>query len=818
MGAIPIAMFNNYFKLSFRSLRKNRSFSLINILGLAVGIAASLLIFLVIHYETSYDRYQSRHDRIFRIVTTDHSPADGGVTGRHSLTPRPLADGLRRYFPSLEKVAALQGTGSAQFYIPVEGQAQEKKFKVEKGVYFTETSLYDIFDFNWLVGTPAGLSEPNTAVLTESLARTFFGKPENAIGKTVLLWSYRVALRVTGVFKDLPDNTDVPIRVGASYKTFRNLVGEENWDDWRSLGGGTQCFALMAENQEIKKLQAQMPAFVKNNYREEQELANTRVSLNFQPLGELHLDKRFGTLKGDSLTQRELWALALIGVFLLLVACINFINLATVQSVNRAKEIGVRKVLGSDRTQLMGQFLNETALITLCALALGCVMAWIAVPYLSDLMEKPLSLNLFRAPGVLLFLLSTGIIVTLLAGFYPAMVLSGFNPLMAIKSRISNRSVGGISLRRGLVIFQFVIAQLLVIGTLVVIKQMSFFRNKSLGFEKEAIVLVDLPSDSALMIKLPYLKTELSKLPGVETSSLCWTAPASNSVAYKDFYFDNDAEKRPYYVKQLVGDSGYIKTFRLELAAGRQPFPSDTVREVLVNETLVKKLGLRSTEDILGKLVGFESGKRYPVAGVVKDFNDNSLREAISPLVITSDNRGYSTLALKLRPDKVNATLKDVERVFTGIYPTYIYDAWFLDDSIGSFYKAEALTAQLFKVFAFLAIFISCLGLYGLVSFMAVQKTKEVGIRKVLGASIQNILYLFSREFTVLIGIAFLISMPLAYYFMQRWLEGFHYHTNMGWEIFVLAIVLSLVIAWVTVGYRAVKAAMANPVKSLKAE
>jgi ABC-type antimicrobial peptide transport system permease subunit len=347
---------------------------------------------------------------------------------------------------------------------------------------------------------------------------------------------------------------------------------------------------------------------------------------------------------------------------------------------------------------------------------------------------------------------------------------------------------------------------------------MSFFRNKSLGFEKEAIVLVDLPSDSALKIRYPYLQAELSKLPGVASTSLCWTAPASNSMQYSNLYFGNDAEKQPYSVKRLFGDSGYIKTFRLELAAGRQPFPSDTVREVLVNETLVKKLGLRSNEDILGKLVGFEAGKRYPVAGVVKDFNDNSLRDAISPLIITSDYNGYGTLAIKLRPDKVNAAIKDVERVFTGIYPTYIYDAWFLDDSIGRFYKAEALTAQLFKVFAFLSIFISCLGLYGLVSFMAVQKTKEVGIRKVLGASIQNILYLFSREFTVLIGIAFLISMPVAYYFMQRWLEGFHYHTNMGWEIFVLAIVLSLVIAWVTVGYKAVKAAMANPVKSLKAE
>lgn len=285
-----------------------------------------------------------------------------------------------------------------------------------------------------------------------------------------------------------------------------------------------------------------------------------------------------------------------------------------------------------------------------------------------------------------------------------------------------------------------------------------------------------------------------------------------------DFYFDNDPEKQSYGVKRLYADSGYFNTFRLGLATGRFPFPSDTVREVLVNETLVKKLGLKSAEEILGKMVGFDGKTRYPVVGVLKDFNDNSLREAIRPVVLTSDYNDYGTIALRLRPDRVTATMKDVEKIFTTIYPTYIYDVSFFDENIGRFYKAEAMTAQLFKVFAFLAIFISCLGLYGLVSFMAVQKTKEVGIRKVLGASIQNILYLFSREFTLLIGIAFMIAMPLAYYFMRRWLEGFHYHAEIGWEIFVLAIILSLLIAWMTVGYKALKAATANPVKSLRAE
>lgn len=810
-------MINSNFKLSFRNLWKNKSFSLINILGLAVGIAASLLIFLVIHYEKSYDNYQSRYDRIGRMVTIDRNPTTGEATGTHSMCPRPLADALRREFPGLEKVAAMQGVGSAQFYIPVPGQ-EEKKFKVESGIYFAEESLYEIADFSWIVGNTKGLEEPNTTVVNESIARRFFGTPENAVGKTVLMWSYRVPLRITGVFKDLPDNTDIPVSIGASYKTFRNIIGESTWGSWRNLGGGSQIFILLRPGQELVKLQAQSAAFVKRNYREVEDQSLSRVELRFQPLSEVHADKRFSTLKGDNFSQQELWGMALIGTFLLLVACINFVNLATAQSVNRAKEIGVRKVLGSDRSQLIRQFLWETASITGIAIILGCLLAWIATPSLNELTGKKLSMNVLHSPAIILFLLIMGVVVTILAGFYPALVLSGFNPLMAIKNRISNRSVGGISLRRGLVVFQFVIAQLLVIGTLVIIKQISFFRNKSLGFEKEAVVMVDLPSDSTLKLKYPLLVSEMGKLKGVEAVSLCWSAPASNAIQYSDFYFNNDANKQSFSVKRLFGDSGYLNLFRMSLAAGRQPFPSDTVREVMVNETLVKRLGLKSSEDVIGKTVRFDDGISYPVVGVVKDFNDNSLRDGISPIIFASHFEGYGTMVLRLSEDRVNATIPAIERLFRSIYPTYLYSLSFLDKDIKDFYSSEALIAKLLQIFAILAIFISCLGLYGLVSFMAVQKTKEVGIRKVLGASVQSILYLFSKEFTILISVAFLIATPTAYYFMHRWLSGFHYHTEMGWEIFVLAIILSLLVAWLTVGYKAVRAATANPVKSLRAE
>lgn len=808
------------FKLSLRTLWRKKSFSLLNILGLAVGIGASLLIFLVIRHELSYDMYQSKRDRIFRMTTTLFSRSNGEVVWRHSLVPLPLASTMRQDFPALEKVAALEEIGG-QVYVPGKDLADEKRFREKDGVFFLEPEVFDILDFTWLEGNAAGLKEPNTVVLAKSVADAYFGSYTNAIGKTIQLWSYRIPLRVTGVFKDLPENTDFEVRIGASYATHLNRPEnrQHSKDDWRSLSGGSQCLVLLRENGgNIQRLQAQLPAFEKKYFQEDRDKTAYRSALAFQPLKEVHLDKRFGTVKGNSLSRQELWSLGIIGFFLVLVACINFINLATVQSVTRAKEIGVRKVLGSNRAQLMKQFLSETAIITMLALVLGCILAWFAMPDLSNLMQKTLAPDLLHYRSIFLFLVITCIVVTLLAGVYPGLVLSGFNPVAAIKSKISTRSAGGISLRRGLVVFQFVIAQLLVIGTLVVIKQMKFFRNQEMGFEKDAVVLLDLPSDSTLKARYTHLQTRLAQLPGVAATSLCSTEPSATFGSYSDFYFSNEPVRQPYSVKKIHADTGYFNTFRMGLAAGRYPYVSDTMREVLVNETVIKKLGLKSAQDILGKTISFDGTNRLPVVGVLRDFYNSPLRDPIHPLVMAPNRDDYGTLALRLYPARMSATLKEVQKIFAEVYPTYMYDCTFLDERIGNFYKAEARTAQLFKVFAFLAIFISCLGLYGLVSFLTVQKTREVGIRKVLGASIQSILYLFSKEFTILIGIAFLIAAPLGYYFMQKWLTGFHYHTEIGVGIFILAIVLSISIAWIAVGYKALKAALANPVKSLRSE
>lgn len=807
-------------KIAWRNLNKRKAYSAINIIGLAVGIATSILIFIVIHYELSYDKFNSRASDIYRIVITYTSKSNHEVTGRESAVPIALPDAMRLDFPQFERTAAVWNLGGAQIHIPKakEDYSDENRVKVEEGLFFVEPSLFEMFDYTWLAGNYRGLKDPNTVVINQTLGDRFFGDWKKAVGETVQMWSYRVPLKVVGVFKDLPANTDVQVQMGASYATHRSMSAE--WfasNDWQSTPWSSEFFVMLPKGSTPKQAQSQLPAFVKKYFNVYSDVSTTNVSLAFQPLTNMHLNEDFYTYKGDALTHKELWSLALIAFFILAVACVNFINLATAQSISRAKEIGVRKVLGSRKSQILKQFLNETAIITITALLAGYMLAQLALPLVSSLMGKPLSLNIMDIPSIAVFLVITGIVVNFLAGFYPGVVLSGFHPVEAIKSKISTNSVGGISVRRALVILQFVIAQFLIIGTIVVISQMKFFRSQPLGFSKDTLALVELPSDSTDQLNYNFLKAELLKIPGIEAASFCMDAPASFGANYRTFYFDKNLVKESFSVNVQYADTSYINTFKIALAAGRISYPCDSMRELLVNETLVKKLGLRSPKDILGKTLRF-GNENLPIVGVMHDFNSKSLKEPVAPYVLATNIHNYNYIAFRMDPDRMKRTLAEVEKKFTGIYPTYIYDLTFLDDRIERFYKTESMASHLFKVAAFLAIFISCLGLYGMVAFMAVQKTKEVGIRKVLGASVKSIIYLFSREFTILIGIAFLISMPLGYFLMHEWLSGFYYHIGISWYVFALAIFISVIIAWITVGYKAIRAGMANPVTSLKTE
>ncbi|HEY6900094.1 MAG TPA: FtsX-like permease family protein, partial [Puia sp.] len=492
--------------IAFRRFRRNTAFSLLNILGLAVGLSASILIFLVIRWESSYDSYHPNKDRVYRVVTTLVNRSNGEVANRHGSAPVVLGDAVRNEVPGLEKTAMLMHLTNASIYYRDKGFTDEKRF-MQRELCLAEPELFGMIRCEWLDGDASGLKDPNTAVIAESVARRWFGDWKTAKGKTVEMWSWRVPLKVVGVFRDLPGNTDLPLELVPSYITYKQQFPRIYTEpDWHWVSPGSQLFVMLSPGRNTSQVEAGLNGIVNKYYNEQVAAFSTRSVLSLQPLTKMHLDARFETLKGDALSIKVLWSLGAIGVFLVLVACINFINLATAQSVSRSKEVGIRKVLGSNRWQLIRQFMLETALITLIAMAIACLLVQLSLPYLGDLMQKPIVAGWLHSPALLGFLLLTGAGIVLLAGFYPAMMLSGFNVIEAIKSRINTRTIGGLSLRRSLVVIQFVIAQLLIMGTIVVVRQLKFFRTEPMGYDPTAIAILQMPSDSADALRQPYLK------------------------------------------------------------------------------------------------------------------------------------------------------------------------------------------------------------------------------------------------------------------------------------------------------------------------
>ena len=798
-------MFKSYIKTALRTLWRKRTFSFLNILGLSVGIGACLVLFLIIRFELSYDTYHTKLPRIYRVTTAYW----GGPEGNHFFqgVPIPLAPALRQDFPEFEKVASVDGVVSAQFTIPESGH-EDLKVKENKGVFYAEPALFDILDQPWLEGRPAtALAEPNTVAIAASVAEAWFGDWKNAVGKTITL-DHITPLKITGILADPPDNTDLAIRIVMSYATFPERMST-NWHDFQ---GGFNCFALLAKGQDIGKVGKGLPAFAGKFFGNDKP--GEKTSFYFQPLKDVHSDDRMGSFSGKKAPEGLLWALGIIGAFLVLIACINFINLSTAQSVGRSKEIGVRKVLGSSRSRLVLQFLGETAVIVCIALLLACILTELALPYFRNLLSEPVYLNFLHTPSIALFLLGIGVAVTLLGGLYPALVLSGFDPIQAIKNTLGSKRGGGLFLRRSLVVFQFTVAQLMMIGTIVVLQQIDFLKGMPMGFDKNAVALMTLPTDSLSQTHYGYVKTRMQDIPGVLSVSLCSDAPSSRRAMTASFSFEDKVQDFGLSIRRA--DTDYFRTFHIGLAAGRLPFASDTTREFLLNETAVNKLGFKNVGDILGKSIDLMG--RHPVVGVIKDFSSSTPMNGIPPVVLSTELSDYHYVAVRFDPTRMGQVMRQARATWENIYPAYAYEQHFLDDNIAQYFTMLNSMESLLRIFAGIALLVSCLGLYGLVAFMVSQKTKEVGIRKVLGASVQSIVVLFSREFTVLIGIAFLVAAPVGYVLMGKLLASFYNRISIGWGVFVWVIAGSLALAWATVGYRAVRAALADPVKALKYE
>lgn len=797
-------MLKNYFKIAIRNLQRNKTYALINVLGLALSMSCGILIFALVKHHLSFDNFHQNSDRIYRIVTEQHRD---NISYTYSV-PNPLGKAFRNDYTFGEKVARIC-TFDDQLITVKQGN-EIKKFKDEEGVAFTEPEFFEIFNYPLLQGDKKTvLAEPNTAIMTERAAKKYFGN-ENPINKTFKV-DNRIEFRVTGILKDLPANTGRQTDIYTSYPTLKSFNEWSGSDDsWGGISSSMQCFVLMRPGVSIAQVEKVMPAYVKK-YR---PTAKNVHHYKFQPLAEMHFDARYS----GPMEKKNLWVLAFIGVFLIVTACVNFINLATAQALKRSKEVGVRKVLGSVRAQLFWQFISETSLISILGAIVSILLAFVALPYVNTWFSSQISINLFNDGQLMLFIVSLIIIVTLFSGSYPGLILAGFQPVLALKGKLSQQNIGGFNTRRSLIITQFAISQVLIIGMVVIGSQMKYAQQSDLGFKKDAIVLVPMASGTQLNT-MKTIRNELTGISGIEKATLCSSAPASGSNWNTSIKFDNRAEDEIFRVSVKGGDENYLAAFGLELVTGRNIFPADSVRECLVNETFVKKLNFKSPEEVLGKTVSMNGGSRIGrIVGVLKDFHDQSFHEDINPVLITTYTDNYSFYSVKLNMANAPTALASIEKIWTQHHPDQIYEYRFLDESIAEFYETESLMLKLIQAFSGIAIFIGCLGLYGLVSFMVSQKTKEIGIRKVLGGTIANIIWIFGKEFSRLILIAFLVAAPLAWWLMSGWLQDFKFHIDIKPEVFILAIVSTVLVAALTVGYQVVKAALMNPVKSLKAE
>jgi putative ABC transport system permease protein len=787
-------MLKNYFTSAFRSIRRNLSFTLLNIFGLSLGIVSCLTIFLIVRNELGYDNFSRKAGRTYRITLN--------ALDFNSNISMAIVPAMRNDFPELENIT--------QIFYQREGLVKigQNKF-MEKSYAYVDNDFPKIFDFQWISGNPAtALSEPNSVVLTETTAQKYFGtKP--AMGETINLEN-QFTVKVKGIIKNPPGNTSLPFNFLVSLNTqkFSNGI----MTNFYAIMGASYAYLVIPENYSIHQLEKKIPAFITKNWGKD---IASEAHLPLQPIRDIHFDQRYINSIITPVSRDTYWGLAVIAVFIIVMACINFINLSTAQSIKRSKEVGVRKVMGAGRPQLIQQFLGETSILVLISVIAGLAITILTLPEVTKWLDIKIDTKQLSEPIVLGLLLSVTVGIILLAGLYPAFVQSAFNPVESLK-RKTNMSFRGINLRKGLVLLQFAISQILIVGTLVVAHQMNFFQNEDLGFNKEAVVSFGIPDGS----KKDILKQQLKSEPGLTDISFSSGAPAyfanATSFACPELGLMKDDVTEVKCV-----DENYTDMFGLKMLAGEKisrKYEKDTTIRMVINETMMHKLGIQNPAEAIGKKIRFGWGDPSYVIGVVQDFQSESKHKKRRACVLLYSPDNFYMASVRIKPTAIHQTIGHIDKIWSAIFPKDVFEYEFIDEHIASWYKQEAKVYTAFKLFSSLAILIGCLGLYGLVSFSAVQRTKEVGIRKVLGASIFDISALFAREFVFLIALAFLIAIPVGYYFMHSWLENFAYHIGIGKGIFLIAVGISFAIALITISFQAIKAALANPVTSLRSE
>ena len=799
----PSPMLRNYLTISLRTLRRDRTASLVSVLGLAVGLAAGLLIFLLVDYMFSFDRYHPHQDRTYWVVTDIRH----GEVLPTDAAPRPLAEALRRDYPFVQTAVRLETIFGRVVTIPDGKGGIAKKFPEARNLCFTEPQYFDVFGVDWLRGDrKTALAAPNAIVLSQRYAEKYFGDAD-PMGKTVR-FDNQVDLTVTGIVKNPPTNTQLRFDGFVSFATLPGLEGgAEGMQDWGKLS--SMCFVVLREGVSAERLGGIFPALKRQHYG----TGEAPFEFHALPLSELNHQR------SGNAPRPILYTLIAVGVFLVAAACINFVNVATARALRRAREIGVRKAAGSTRRQLVTQFLLETTLITGVAVVVALALTQASLPLFNNalsMLGADLSVLHLLRPGPLGWFTGLVLAVILGAGLYPAVVQAAFRPVEALKGRLGPGQVGGVAVRRGLVGVQFFITQFFLIGVIVLVAQLRYVQHADLGFRQAERLIVPLPTDDPL--RQETLRHRMLQIPGVEGLARCDAPPLSPRNGPHPFAFGPGAEPQKFSTRVRAVDRAYLPLFGLRLLAGRNFQTDDTTRrEVLVNEAMTRQLGLASPGAALGGRLHV-AGRDHEVVGVVADFHSGPFREPIHPLTLVNDVRQCRMTVLKVNAAYLPGAVTTVEKTWNVAFPQEIFHAQFVDEMVMGLYSAERIMLGLAQAFSLVAVLIGCLGLYGLVTFMAAAKTKEIGIRKVLGAGVPQLLWLFGREFGKLIGLGFLPAAVLGGLLMNGWLQGYAYRISLSWWIFALALGLVAVITLLTVSRESLRAALQNPARSLRTE
>jgi putative ABC transport system permease protein len=808
-------MLRNYLKIALRNLLRNKVYSFINIGGLAVGMATCLLITLYVFDEISYDRFNEKADRIYRL---DMDIKFGGLEKSYAVSPAPAGPAILRDYPFIENFVRIRENG----VVITKGRETIN----EHNVAFADSTLFEVFTLPMIYGNPKNaLNQPNSVVITESIAKKYFNTSQ-VLGKFLTIDKTHL-YKITGVIKDIPENSHIKRNIYMSMLNYedskQNVWVSNNYNTYLLLKQNVNPSQLKSKFREILKKYVQPEIFQVLGIKsiEDFEKSGSYMRFDLMPLTKIHLNSDKVAEIGTNSNIQYVYIFSAIALFILLIACVNFMNLSTARSVNRAKEVGVRKVLGTIRSHLMGQFLSESILLSLIAFFLGFGIAYSLIPYFNDLAAKQMNLSFEKKPFLLPALLFFSILIGLLAGVYPALILSSFKPISVLKGKLT-ASIKGSYLRSGLVVFQFFSSAFLIICTIVIYRQLSFIQQKNLGFNREQVLVIN--DTNLLGSGLESFRNELLQLKEIKSATVSGFLPTPSYRNNNSFWPEGElnAEKGISMQFWEVGFD-YTKTLGMQLLQGRDfdKNMSTDSSALIINESAAKIFGYKNP---IGKKLFMYADvqtKRmvaFTIIGVVKNFNYESLRENVGAMSMCLSSKPYGMISIRLQTDNIKEAIAKIENKWKSRVGASPLNYQFLDEAFDSMYRSEQRIGKIFISFAILAIFIACLGLFGLATFTAEQRTKEIGIRKVLGASVPQIVQLLSKDFVRLVIIGIVIASPIAYYFMDKWLQDFAYRVEISWWIFALAGIVAISIALLTVSYQAIRAALMNPVKSLRTE